>query len=127
MIKIDIRPCIEGGRRVKCTEILILSRLLHNSTFVAKIRPILKVEYFTEISDFLIADVILKYLDKYNAVPEAVNILLEERLADGHQYEEAKKIMEEIKEPSNAPHDLDWLLEMTVTWCRNAAAALKCV
>ena len=58
----------------------ILSGLMYNETYIRKVIPFLKDEYFDNLDDKLLFQNIKTYVDKYNGLPtkEALRIAVEE-------------------------------------------------
>lgn len=117
-------------RFVISLEKVILKHLVNNDTFARKVIPYLKVEYFKEHTDKEIFNLINEYMIKYNVLPskEALSIDLVKANINDEQKESCQKIIDNLN-VDNAT-SLDWLLNTTEEFCRDAAihnALFECI
>jgi len=104
-------------------ERLILSSLVQNESYARKVIPFLKEEYFEDLIERRVFELITQYIGKYSTVPSktdlAVNIRNDEKLNEG-QTADALVISNELFqiEPSS---NQDWLVSTTESFCQDKA------
>ena len=99
----------------------IIKNLIQNETYTRKVIPFIKSEYFTESSEKLVFEEIVKYFDKYTKSPtvEALLINLDNVTSKGDAIvKSSKQLVENIK-TDDTP--LDWLIDETEKWCKDRA------
>ena len=103
-------------------ENIVLGNLIHAEDYTRKVIPFLKSEYFGDIADKTIFELISSYILKYNNVPtkEALCIDLNERT--GLSDEQFKSVTEAIGglKPSEGK-EINWLIDTTEKFCRDKA------
>ena len=112
------------------TEINILSSLLNNPEYTAKVLPFIKEAYFTNDAYKLLFKQIYRYIDKYSAVPTTGILAIE--IANIPAVSEAtmKQLEGVLNSLTAEVFPLPWLLEFTESWCKQAAvynALLKAI
>ena len=102
-------------------ETLILSNLLNDETYLRKVVPFLKDEYFSEWSEKKVFQHIKKFVDEYNAPPtiEALNIVIQndKTLTE----EEFSRMSEVVTSLTFAEINKDWMLNETEKFCKDKA------
>ena len=103
-------------------ENIVLGNLIHAEDYTRKVITFLKSEYFGDIADKTIFELISSYILKYNNIPtkEALCIDLNERT--GLSDEQFKSVTEAIGglKPSEGK-EIDWLIDTTEKFCRDKA------
>ena len=101
-------------------ERIILSNLVFDEEYARKVVPFLKSEYFSNVPEKIIYELINSFFLKYNSCPtiEALAIDLSKASIDEYQFAECKEIIsslvqEEVKE--------QWLLDNTEKFCQEKA------
>jgi len=102
-------------------EQVVLKNILTNETYMRKVLPFIKAEYFEGIYRELFKQS-GKFVAKYNKLPSAESFKIEIDSADkfgDEQYRQAMEIIPELftKETS----DEQWLLDATEKWCQDRA------
>lgn len=103
-------------------EELILSNLLDNESYTRKVIPHLKDEYFHDIIDNKIFNLIDAYIQKYNRIPskEALEIDLSNAIGlSEDQYSKAVDKLKSLHKVSNK--DEIWLVDQTEKFCQDKA------
>ena len=99
----------------------IIKNLIQNETYTRKVIPFIKSEYFTESSEKLVFEEIVKYFDKYTKSPtvEALLINLDNVTSKGDAIVKSSKELIGNIETDDTP--LDWLIDETEKWCKDRA------
>ena len=105
-------------------ETLILKNLLLTEDYPRKVLPFVKTEYFEDVTDGILYDVINKYFVKYSAVPTVEALTIEvgkiSTLSD-EQYKQTTQTLESFDKEAT---ELEWLLDTTEKWCQERAIYL---
>ena len=108
----------------KRIEDLILNNLVHNETYCRKAMPHLKPEYF-EGSDRAVYDLILRFVGKYNKLPNSKVLSIELQSSDYSSRSNVNEILQTINSfESPAKADDSWLVATTEKWCKDRAVHL---
>jgi archaellum biogenesis ATPase FlaH len=103
-------------------EQLILSHLLYNEEFARKSLPFLKIEYFQELADQTVFDIIQTHVKTYNSFPTKESCYIDLSNRNGINEETFKKSKEVIRDLEvTEKTDLKWILEKTEKWCQDSA------
>ena len=96
-------------------ETTILSNLIHNDEFARKVVPFVKIEYFSEPLDKVVAEEVLNFFNEYNRSPslDILQIQLENRKI--HSYKE------HVDELNFITDNEEWLLKKTEEFCKKRA------
>ena len=100
----------------------ILSGLMYNETYIRKVIPFLKDEYFDNLDDKLLFQNIKTYVDKYNGLPtkEALRIAVEENeKLNEDRYKSVNAAIDTLEYDVNT--DIDWIVEKTEKFCQDKA------
>ena len=100
----------------------ILSGLMYNETYIRKVIPFLKDEYFDNLDDKLLFQNIKTYVDKYNGLPtkEALRIAVEENeKLNEDRYNSINAVIDTLEYDANT--DIDWIVEKTEKFCQDKA------
>ena len=98
----------------------ILQALTHDEEYARQVIPFLKEEYFTQIEQLVVFQVINDYFEKYNTLPakEALLIGLAQRGGvDEGTISNGNKLIQSFEQ---VPVD-DWLLDQTESFCQDKA------
>ena len=105
-------------------EDIILNNLVHNETYCRKAMPHLRPEYF-EGSDRAVYDLILKFVGKYNKLPNSKVLSIELQSSDYSSRSNVNEILQTINSfESPAKADDSWLITTTEKWCKDRAVHL---
>jgi len=98
----------------------ILRNMLTQESFMRKVLPFIKKEYFEGVYRELFNQVV-KFVQKYNKLPtqEALKIELDEVSINAEMYTHAVDILPDIFTPKS--EDSEWLLDTTEKWCQDRA------
>ena len=108
-------------------EFLILRNLLYNESYVRKVIPFIKSEYFENYNQKIVFEEILSFVQEYNepATKEVLCIEIEKRTDINEQT--FKEIIEIISCLENVPVEMNWLIDTTEKWCRDRAIYLALI
>lgn len=112
----------------KKTPDIILNGMIHNSIFISKVIPFLKLEYFESLEAVIFAVIQDHYL-KYDSSPspEVIkNILSENKTLSQDLYSNTiEYINEHLIEPINT--DIEWLIDTAEKYCKERSVYLALV
>lgn len=102
-------------------ETTILKNLIHNESYMRKVLPFLKAQYFTDESEKTAYNLIHEFISKYNKPPtnEALHITLQESNLNEGIFKETQDLVTTLvlTEQSNA----EWLINETEKFCKDKA------
>jgi len=103
---------------------LILRNLIQNESFCRKAIPHIKPEYF-EGSSRTVYELILRFITKYNKLPNSSAIQIEYEQSDFSKAN-VEEVVDAIQSLSKQEDDVneDWLLDSTEKWCKDRAVYL---
>jgi len=105
-------------------ENIIINNLIHNENFCRKALPHLKPEYF-EAESRLVYDCILKFITKYNKLPNSTALAIEFQGSDEIRHQKAPEALAHIQSlQSPLAVESEWLLDNTEKWCKDRAVHL---
>ena len=108
-------------------ELIILSNLIHNESFVRRAIPHIKSEYFNG-QHRVIYDLILEFVSKFNKLPNSTTLDIDYRASDNIDRNDRNEILHTIKSLSEyTPVDMDWLLIETEKFCKDRAINLAII
>jgi len=98
----------------------ILRNILTNETFMRKVLPFVKKDYFEGVYRVLFSEV-AKFVQKYNKLPthEAFKIELDDASLNEEMYTQTMDILPDIFVKKE--EDIDWLVDTTEKWCQDRA------
>jgi replicative DNA helicase len=105
-------------------EFLVLRNLLHNESYVRKVLPFIKSEYFEDQNQKVIFEEIHKFVSEYNKIPTKETLTIEvknRKDINDTQYKELLKLIESLDDINV---EFDWLVNTTEKWCRDRAIYL---
>ena len=99
----------------------ILSHLIYNEPYSRKVLPFIKDEYFHNLPDKTIYNLIKDYVEKYNALPTKEVLYLELDNRDGISesvFKDAKNIIDDMAKEETK---IEWLVDSTERFCQDKA------
>jgi len=99
----------------------ILSHLIFNEAFARKTLPFLKDEYFQNLSDKVVYNLINDYVNKYNNTPTKEVLFIELGNKDGlseNTFKDSKRLIEDLQIDNT---EIKWLLDRTEKFCQEKA------
>ena len=102
-------------------ETTILRNLVFNEEYSRKVIPFIQPDYFEERNEKVLFEEITQFIVKYGSAItlEALNIEVENRTdLNESEIKETRNIVNSL---SDAPVDLEWILDTTEKWCRDRA------
>jgi replicative DNA helicase len=102
----------------------IISSLLTNESYSRKVIPYIKEEYFSNLEDKILFDIIYKFIDSYNQVPTKEVLLIELDNRKDLTDDDYRKITGKIQDLEASDVDNTWLVDTTEKWCRDRAIYL---
>jgi replicative DNA helicase len=105
------------------TELIILTSLLKDESYLKRTIPFLRSEYFHEKEERIVFDTIVDYVNKYNTNPTVDSLLIEiEERNDigGNDYDSAVEIVNDISK-ADSDNDDQWLIDTTEKFCQKQA------
>ena len=105
----------------KTIEKTTLSHLIWNEDYSRKVIPFIKEDYFTDKTDKIIFQEILKFIEKYNKTPTTTSIQIEIDNRKDLSESQYKEIKETISSFDKEDVDIDWLCDTTENWCKEKA------
>jgi replicative DNA helicase len=102
----------------------IISSLLTNESYSRKVIPYIKEEYFSNLEDKILFDIIYKFIDSYNQIPTKEVLLIELDNRKDLTDDDYRKITGKIQDLEASDVDNTWLVDTTEKWCRDRAIYL---
>jgi len=105
-------------------EEITLSKLILNDTYLRKVGPFIKDEYFDTTSHKVLFSTLTEYVNKYETTPEpnALKIEVEKRRDISEEiYREVESFIDNLDRDQ---YNEDWLVETTEKWCKERAIYL---
>ena len=99
----------------------VLSHLVYNDEYARKVIPFLKEEYFHNLADKTVYNLIKSYVDRYNSVPSKEALVIELDQQDSISENIFKESKETIDNLSQDIPDLQWLVDSTEKFCQDKA------
>jgi hypothetical protein len=105
-------------------ETTIINNLIHNEVFCRKALPHIKPEYFDGIHR-TIYEAILKFITKYNKLPNSTALSIEYKASDASRNANAAEVNYYINALSeHLTVDEQWIIDSTEKWCKDRAVYL---
>lgn len=108
------------------TERIILASLVQDSTFITKVLPFLKREYFEDRAERNIFDKISNFVGKYNDRIDRSTLIVSVKSdfeSDENEIAKSLEVVEHIFGVT-VPKNKEWLHKTTEEWCRDRAVYL---
>jgi len=109
---------------METVEILILRNLLHNEEYIRKVIPFIKTDYFEDSNQKIIFEEILKFVSEYNKVSTKEILCIEVEKRSDINEKVFRDVVDLITNLSDAPVEINWLIDTTEKWCRDRAIYL---
>lgn len=102
-------------------ETTILKNLIHNETYMRRVLPFVKDEYFSEVADKTTYKLIEEFISKYNKPPtiEALEIALQNSNIQENVFKETFELIKQLKNYEKA--EQEWLIDETEKFCKDKA------
>ena len=102
-------------------ETTILSNLFFREEYTRKVLPFLKADYFSQRTEQILFDEIVKFVSEYNNLPTKETILIELANRKDINEEEHTQLKDYINSVSDEKSDEQWLLDTTEKFCKDRA------
>jgi len=103
-------------------EHLILKNLLTNEPYTRAVLPFLKAEYFHQVNDKVVFQIVDKYFSEYNRCPTTDIVLIEADKLEGLSEDQYKAITTDADKFNNPETtNTDWLITETEKFCQDKA------
>ena len=109
---------------METVEILILRNLLHNEEYIRKVIPFIKTDYFEDSNQRIVFEEILKFVSEYNKVSTKEILCIEVEKRSDINEKVFRDVVDLITNLSDAPVEINWLIDTTEKWCRDRAIYL---
>lgn len=99
----------------------ILSHLVFNDAYSRKVLPFLQEQYFQNLHDKVVYNLISEYWQKYNNPPTKEALFIELTNKDGMSdtvFKDSKRLVEDLQVENT---DIQWLLDSTEKFCQDKA------
>jgi hypothetical protein len=99
----------------------ILSHLVFNDAYSRKVLPFLQEQYFQNLHDKVVYNLISEYWQKYNNPPTKEALFIELTNKDGMSdtvFKDSKRLVEDLQVENS---DIQWLLDSTEKFCQDKA------
>ena len=110
---------------MKHLEVLILKNLLYNETYLRKVLPFLKDEYFKTASERKTLGAIRTFVEDYNAPPsvDALSIVFQNDTSlEEAEFSDIETVLEELKDRPET--NTDWLIQESEKFCQDRSIYL---
>jgi replicative DNA helicase len=105
-------------------ESTILKNLVNNESYMRKVIPYIKGEYFTQYSDKVLFEVINEFVVSYGQTPTKEVLKIEVDNRKDLNEDSYKELQLKIDDISNTDVDFQWILDSTEKWCKQRAVYL---
>jgi replicative DNA helicase len=102
-------------------ETLILTNLLKDESYLRKVVPFLRDEYFVDWAERKVFENIKHFVDEYNASPNREALLIRFQSDKSFTEDEYTKITHVVDNLSSEEINKDWLLDATEKFCKDKA------
>lgn len=100
---------------------VILSNLINNEKYTRRVIPFIRKDYFVDVQEKVVFDLIQNYLDKYNGLPSREALAIELNTSNTLSQDGFEATVDLIESLHPQPQDESWLLDQTEKWCQNRA------
>jgi len=105
-------------------ENLVIKNLLLDEEYVRKAMPFIKAEYFSELLEKNLYNIINKYFTDYNALPTKEALEIEVGQLGNISDEQHRQTIQYIRDIDDEKSEYDWILDTTEKWCKERAIYL---
>lgn len=102
-------------------ENLILKNLAYNEQYARKVLPFLKSDYFHQLTDKTVFQIIEKYFTDFNKCPTKDVMLIELENVNTLSDDQFKSLVGSIEQFERTDDDIDWLVSTTEKFCQDKA------
>jgi hypothetical protein len=100
----------------------ILAGMIYNESYIRKVLPFLKDEYFDDQNDKFVYTTIKSYIDKYNGLPTKTALQIAINDANNLNEERYGQIIDLLDKIEHDPNtDINWLVDKTEKFCQDKA------
>lgn len=105
-------------------ESTILKNLVNNESYMRKVIPYIKGEYFTHYSDKVLFDIINEFVVSYGQTPTQEVLRIEVDNRKDLNEDSYKELQVKLDDINNTDVDSQWMLDSTEKWCKQRAVYL---
>ena len=105
-------------------ETTILRNLLFNNEYCRKVLPFIKTEYFENLHEKVVFEVICKFIVAYEELATKEVLLIETEKRTDITEDTYKTICDYVSKLDDGHADLEWVTDTTEKWCRDRAIYL---
>jgi len=105
-------------------ENLVIKNLLLDEEYVRKAMPFIKGEYFSELLERNLYNVINKYFTEYSALPTKEALEIEIGQLGNISDEQHQQTIQYIRNIDDEKSEYEWILDTTEKWCKERALYL---
>jgi replicative DNA helicase len=109
---------------MEAIESTIIKNLVGDDTYVRKVIPYIKPEYFNDYSDKILFDIINNFIVTYGQTPTKEVLTIEVENRKDLNEDSYKELQVKIQNIDNTEVDSQWLLDSTEKWCKQRAVYL---
>lgn len=109
---------------MEAIESSILKNLVNNESYMRKVIPYIKGEYFTQYSDKVLFDIINQFVVSYGQTPTQEVLRIEVDNRKDLNEDSYKELQFKIDDINNTEVDFQWILDTTEKWCKQRAVYL---
>jgi replicative DNA helicase len=102
----------------------ILKNLVCNESYMRKVIPYIKGQYFTQYSDKILFDIISEFVISYGQSPTKEVLQIEVDNRKDLNEDSYKELQIKIEDINNTEVDFQWMLDSTEKWCKQRAVYL---
>lgn len=105
-------------------ESTILKNLVNSESYMRKVIPYIKGEYFTHYSDKVLFDIINEFVVSYGQTPTQEILRIEVDNRKDLSEDSYKELQIKLDDINNTDVDSQWMLDSTEKWCKQRAVYL---
>ena len=109
---------------MEAIESTIIKNLVGDDTYVRKVIPYIKPEYFNDYSDKILFDIINNFIITYGQTPTKEVLAIEVENRKDLNEDSYKELQVKIQDIDSTEVDSQWLLDSTEKWCKQRAVYL---
>lgn len=105
-------------------ESTILKNLIYNESYMRKVIPFLKSEYFKEQTERILFKHISHFIERFKSPPTFEALVIEITEAPSIKEDQVKDsidLLKDIHQDRTEPTDIPWLIEQTEKFCKDSA------
>lgn len=109
---------------MEAIESTILKNLVSSESYMRKVIPYIKGEYFTHYSDKVLFDIINEFVVSYGQTPTQEVLRIEVDNRKDLNEDSYKELQIKLDDINNTDVDSQWMLDSTEKWCKQRAVYL---